>query len=101
MLTNNLFNSPFYIFEEELGQDELPEFLEISLPLFLQLGRFLHSHLLASPGAGGVTNRFSEVFLVFQQVLPRLYVRPKLYLFVLLSCAFFIKIFFSVKCYVF
>lgn len=47
MLTNNLFNSPFYIFKEELGQDELPEFLEISLPLFLQLGYFLHSHLLA------------------------------------------------------
>lgn len=62
MLTNNLFNSPFYIFKEELGQDELPEFLEISLPLFLQVGYFLHSHLLASPGAGGVANRFSEVF---------------------------------------
>lgn len=53
MLTNNLFNGPFYIFQEDLGQDELPKFLEISLPLFLELGYLLTSCLLASPRAQG------------------------------------------------
>lgn len=51
MLTNNLFNNPFHIFKEDLGQDELPAHSGISLSFFLELEHLLNSYLLASPGA--------------------------------------------------
>lgn len=53
MLTNNLFNNPLHIFEEDSGQDELPAHSEISLSFCLELEHLLNSYLLASPGACG------------------------------------------------
>ena len=79
MLTNNLFNNPFHIFKEDLGQDELPAHSGISLSFFLELllvsvfspsesgsgcGAFSHFffHKVLAPGSSGEEESFLRPF---------------------------------------